>query len=146
MFKPVQTLFWAIKQPWFVVTVLHMRTLINHFIKNTGLAHSCNYTISQARGSSTVHEIMQIQVKSFRVCSHQRSEWGGNVICGWLVYRMQTVTGLFTWWYIEQRNCPVSSVKTVLKLLANFLSTLTSLAIHLWPLDGLVVTPNSDFV
>lgn len=37
-----------------------------HFMRNTDTpAHLCSYPISQSHGSSTVHEIMQLQVKSF---------------------------------------------------------------------------------
>lgn len=37
-----------------------------HFIKNTcTIGHLCSYIISQARGSRTVHKIMQVQAKNF---------------------------------------------------------------------------------
>lgn len=58
-------------------------THTSHFIRNTcKAARLCSYPIRQSRGSRTMHNILQIQVKSVDERSHQTSEWSKVDLCG----------------------------------------------------------------
>lgn len=80
------------------------------FIRNTcTLTHLYSYLIGRSCGSSTMHTVINVQVKKFSWCAHQTSEWGKNVVPNGMVWvfhklRFSNTTVVYTEWCKKQNT------------------------------------------